>query len=306
MSESAGPPRLFLPTRYLIMPVLIGLLVFVAYGTSQPNNSAAEASSSAQAATEVDVDLTEWELLPSQFEFQQGDTITFNITNSGRFPHNLEVSNTAQHLHSPTIAATEATTLEVTFENSGTYTFICAIPGHAELGMSGELTVTGSSPAPEAGEYIGIPAMRTSPRNNTAVEGSSQEVRVILHDFVLDAGSIGDANVDGQGHWALFLDDELVDSLGEPTYTLEELNAGPHVVRVELRNNDGTPVDPPLETTATIQVPALGPLPPTPPGFVTTPSVGGLAPTNAALMGIGALGLLLLVSGTAITARRRV
>lgn len=298
MSEVTTPAMRARPKRYLYIAVLIGLLSFLAYGATYPSMQA-EAAPGTQASLEVDVDLTEWELNPSQFDFQQGDTVLFNITNSGRFSHNLEVSNTAQHLHSPTIGAGETTTLEVTLDNSGTYTIICAIPGHSDLGMTGELTVSGDNPAPAEGEFLGIPAMRLSPRNNTAVVGSSQEVRVTLHDFTLNADSIEGANVGGEGHWALFLDDELIASLGEPSYTLEGLSAGPHVIRAELRNNDGSAVEPALSSEATIQVPAAAPVPP------STPSVGGFAPTSMMLAGLALLGVVLFGSGTAIISPRR-
>ena len=300
MSVAAAPSIEHQSKRNLIIAIIVGVIIFVAFGTAD-SSIGVEAAPDRQAALAVDVDLSEWDLVSSQFDFQQGDTVIFNIINTGRFPHNLEVSNTAQHLVSPTIGAGEVTTLEVTFDNSGTYAIICSVPGHAGLGMNGELTVSGGNPAPSEGEYLGVPAMRLSPRSGTEVEGTSQEVRVILHDFTLDADSIGGDNVAGEGHWALYLDDELVASLGEPSFLLEDLASGDRTIRVELRNNDGTPVEPALEASATVQVVAAQPV-----AIAATPSVGGTAPGILVLASTATLGLVLLGSGVMVLSRRRV
>lgn len=298
MSGAGAPSIKSRSTRYVTFAVLLGMVAFLAFGAAFPS-SGIEAAPEAQTSLEVDIDLTEWELLPTQFEFQQGDTVTFNITNTGRFSHNLEVSNAVQHQKSSTIGAGETTTLEVTFQNSGAFTIICAVPGHAALGMTGDLAVSGDDPAPSEGDYIGTPAMRISPRSGTEVDGTSQEVRVTLHDFSLSAESIGGDNVAGEGHWALFLDDELLDSIGEPSYMLEDLTSGDHEIRVELRNNDGTPVEPSLSGSSSITVADQ-------PVAATTPSVGGIAPGIITLAGMATLGLLLLGSGAMLIARRRV
>ena len=58
----------------------------------------------------------------------------------------------------------------------------------------------------------------------------------------------------GEGYWDLFLDDTLVDSVGDTTYMLDNLTPGPHIITAALRNNDGTPLDPPLEISSAIQV----------------------------------------------------
>lgn len=237
-------------SRLIALVGLFALLSIVGVHSAQT----AVAAPNSQTPIEFELDLDEWALIPEDVTFQVGDTVVFNIDNIGRFPHALEVSNNTQHLHSPTIRGGETTILEITFNEGGEYAYVCPIPGHAELGMVGTLTVEGGDPAPDTGEFLGIPLMRINPRNGTVVESDSQDVRVILHDFTLDADNIDGANVDGEGHWDLVLNDELVESVSTPSFTLTDLPTGQHTITAALRNNDGTPLDPSVQVSTTIQV----------------------------------------------------
>jgi uncharacterized cupredoxin-like copper-binding protein len=290
--------RAFVSSRRFNLIALFGLLVLLSVFSIQSAPIVA-ASSTAQAARQVDVTLTEWDIVPENVQFQAGETVIFNIINEGDFPHSLEVSNSAIHLHSDTIDSGETTSMEVTFEYGGAYGWLCPIPGHADLGMTGSLDVQGGTPAPDTGEYLGTPLMRVNPRSDTEVEGDSQEISVILHDFTLAPEDIGGANTPGEGHWALFLDGQLVASVGEPTYILEDLSPGTHTVRAELRNNDGTPLDPPVEDSTTLQVSQSQSTIAVPPG------VGDIAPGGWMLAGGTAIGTLLLGTGALVLVRRR-
>jgi plastocyanin len=61
--------------------------------------------------------------------------ITIEFTNDASIPHNVSVEGQT----SDTIMG-DSTTLELDLE-AGEYEFICAVPGHAEGGMRGTLTV---------------------------------------------------------------------------------------------------------------------------------------------------------------------
>jgi uncharacterized cupredoxin-like copper-binding protein len=65
-------------------------------------------------------------------------TVTFAITNQGPSEHNLAF--TSINKVSDTIGGGQTTKFTVAFQ-AGTYPFICNIPGHAQLGMKGTLTV---------------------------------------------------------------------------------------------------------------------------------------------------------------------
>ena len=197
-----------------------------------------------------------------------------------------------------TISGGGATTLTVSFEFSGEYRILCPIPGHEGLGMVGTLTAAGSNPAEASDAYLGIPAMRLSPRSGTELEGGTQDVSVRLHDFTLNADAIGGDNVAGEGYWELSLDGAVVDSVGTSSFTLEGLADGEYAISAALRTNDGSPLDPPVEASATFTIV------PAPVEVVEPPSVGDSTVPSGILAGLGVLGILLLGSGGVLLRRR--
>jgi uncharacterized cupredoxin-like copper-binding protein len=67
--------------------------------------------------------------------------ITFVVQNNGSMHHDFAVRGDGVERKSPMIEPGESTTLTVDLEPR-TYTYVCTIPGHDQLGMSGVLTVT--------------------------------------------------------------------------------------------------------------------------------------------------------------------
>ena len=74
-----------------------------------------------QATPQMNIALQEWELIPAAPSNSSGDTVTFNISNTGRFGHALEVSGNGTHGHSATNCGGSTTTMTVSFEFSGDY-----------------------------------------------------------------------------------------------------------------------------------------------------------------------------------------
>ena len=67
-------------------------------------------------------------------------TVTFEITNEGDSPHNIEIEGNGIEEVSDTFNAGDSGELTVDLE-PGEYEFYCAIDGHKDLGMDGTLTV---------------------------------------------------------------------------------------------------------------------------------------------------------------------
>jgi len=76
--------------------------------------------------------------------------ITFKVTNAGAVSHNFKLctkpvtsstANSCVGKVTPTLASGKSATLTVTLTKSGTYEFLCAVPGHAGAGMKGLLGV---------------------------------------------------------------------------------------------------------------------------------------------------------------------
>jgi quinohemoprotein ethanol dehydrogenase len=63
--------------------------------------------------------------------------VTFVFKNAGQLAHNFAITGKS----TPTIPPGHTATLTVTFTKPGNYSFFCTIPGHAQAGMRGVLTV---------------------------------------------------------------------------------------------------------------------------------------------------------------------
>ena len=93
---------------------------------------------------------------PSEYHFTlsvksvKTGTVTFKLSNSGTVPHDLKFCSSPKGGHAmsctghatPLIPPGSSATLKVTFKTAGTYEYLCTFPGHAALGMTGDLKVT--------------------------------------------------------------------------------------------------------------------------------------------------------------------
>jgi uncharacterized cupredoxin-like copper-binding protein len=77
--------------------------------------------------------------------------VAFKFTNGGNLPHDLKVcssnkgsltANTCTGRSTPLVSPGQSNTLRVTFLRSGTYEYMCSVPGHAAAGMKGLLKVS--------------------------------------------------------------------------------------------------------------------------------------------------------------------
>jgi len=84
----------------------------------------------------VDVGATEFRFNFSSQIVNTG-TVALDVMNNGGIPHNLRIDG----LQTPNIDPQASATLKVTFTKPGRYPYLCTIPGHAEAGMKGVLTV---------------------------------------------------------------------------------------------------------------------------------------------------------------------
>ena len=95
---------------------------------------------------------------PKAFEFEQGETIRFNVMNKGELEHEFVIDNVEgnakhkemmaamdmEHDDPNSVRLDEGKTGEVIwkFANAGTFEFACLIPGHYESGMHGSIQVS--------------------------------------------------------------------------------------------------------------------------------------------------------------------
>jgi len=95
---------------------------------------------------------------PSEYRFTfsvksvKTGAVTFTFTNEGTVPHDLAICSSPKGGTADTCAASLGATqlispgatakLSVSFKTAGKYEYLCTFPGHAALGMKGDLTVT--------------------------------------------------------------------------------------------------------------------------------------------------------------------
>jgi len=123
--------------RHLILVLGIATAIVVSVGCTR---SAGEGSGTGS----FTIVMTEMRFTPNRIDVKAGQSISVRIVNNGAQRHDLAFPA----LHMPGLSSLEtalepgqSTTITLRFDESGTHTFICTIPGHLEAGMSGAVFV---------------------------------------------------------------------------------------------------------------------------------------------------------------------
>lgn len=97
------------------------------------------------AAGPGEIVLEDMRFTPNQINAKVGVPLTLRLTNRGTERHDLNFES----LHMPGLQGVEAIldpgetrTITLTFDQPGTHTFICTLPGHAAAGMTGAAFVS--------------------------------------------------------------------------------------------------------------------------------------------------------------------
>jgi plastocyanin len=136
----------------ILLPVSILLVVATALiggcgGDDDDDDTAATtgAQTTAGGDSATTVGMTEFEFDPNDLTVSQGDTIT--AQNDGNVEHNLTIregpdpeQETAELAATPDVQSGDSADLTVDID-PGTHSMVCTLPGHAEQGMIGTITV---------------------------------------------------------------------------------------------------------------------------------------------------------------------
>jgi FtsP/CotA-like multicopper oxidase with cupredoxin domain len=134
-AEPAAPrdistwPLIFATVAVLALAVVMTIAALVA---TDDDESGASVGSSAQ------VSLKEFAITPSAVTVAAGGSL--QVANDGTGTHNLRVVDT--DLITPDLAAGETGELDLSSLEPGSYQLLCEIPGHADAGMTAQLSVT--------------------------------------------------------------------------------------------------------------------------------------------------------------------
>ncbi len=80
------------------------------------------------------------------------------------------------------------------------------------------------------------------------------DLSVSPENFTLDSAAMGGEAVPGVGHWSVAVDGVTVAESAGPTVSLSALAPGARKIRVQLENNDHSPLDPPVFTEINVDV----------------------------------------------------
>jgi len=122
----------------------LGLVVLTAVAFAVLVGAAADNRGEGQASA-VQIAFEDMRFVPNRIDAKVGVPLRVQFTNRGTERHDLNF----QSLHMPGLEGVEAIlnpgetrTITLTFEQAGTHTFICTLPGHAALGMTGAAFVS--------------------------------------------------------------------------------------------------------------------------------------------------------------------
>jgi uncharacterized cupredoxin-like copper-binding protein len=96
----------------------------------------------------VAVELTEFAVTPAAVQVPAGGSL--RVTNAGAAAHDVTVRDT--DVATAELAAGETEELDLSALEPGDYELLCSIPGHADSGMTGTLTITADGGAGASGE----------------------------------------------------------------------------------------------------------------------------------------------------------
>jgi plastocyanin len=116
--------------------LVAGLLVAVSLVDEGQRSGAGDRSAT--------ITLDDRRFVPNRLDATVGVPLVVRLTNEGVERHDLNFAS----LHMPghegvesILAPGETRTMTLTFDQAGTHTFICSLPGHAASGMSGVVFV---------------------------------------------------------------------------------------------------------------------------------------------------------------------
>jgi manganese oxidase len=145
-------------TRLGVLGAVAGFAVAAAFGIGlismgvflRGDSASASGSEGEPEPQVLQVLLKDLDIEPPTLEAHPG-SLTIEVTNQGQTAHNFALEGVA----TPMLQPGQSATLEVPSLQSGTYEFICEVPGHADAGMRGTLTVgdggQGTETSAEAG-----------------------------------------------------------------------------------------------------------------------------------------------------------
>lgn len=117
-----------------------GMAVLLSTGCGAVPGARYTANASARAVTVREVG-TDFKFSVPNITVYQGQRVTILFTNKGEAPHNWTLDTGGYNTATSTIQPGQTASTQFVAQYPGTFNFLCSVPGHAEAGMQGTLTV---------------------------------------------------------------------------------------------------------------------------------------------------------------------
>ena len=101
--------------------------------------AALSAPSASKAAVTVNVTAVEFKFRLSKLSVPKGSVVTFKITNRGNSPHDFDIPTLKKG--TAYLAPGKSASFKLIASKSGRFRFVCTVPRHVELGMTGNFIV---------------------------------------------------------------------------------------------------------------------------------------------------------------------
>jgi plastocyanin len=88
---------------------------------------------------EVKISVREFSFTPSTITVNKGERVRITLTNDGAASHNLSVQGMG--ISTKTIGPGESDSVDFTPAVAGSFTFVCTVDSHKDLGLTGTLEV---------------------------------------------------------------------------------------------------------------------------------------------------------------------
>jgi len=88
---------------------------------------------------EIKISVKEFSYSPSTITVNKGEKVRITLTNDGATDHNLSIQGLG--ISTKTIGPGESDSIDFTPVTTGSFTFICTVDSHKDLGLTGTLEV---------------------------------------------------------------------------------------------------------------------------------------------------------------------
>ncbi|APX90558.1 hypothetical protein BV394_13215 [Brevirhabdus pacifica] len=200
--------------KYLMMAMALVITAGAAFAAGSGDHGHAEGhamgrpGTAQQVTREVEITMIETDggmaYEPAALEIAQGETLRLKVRNAGEMPHEIVLDTPAKNAEHGALMARfpemehedpHALRLEPgaegeivwTFETAGTFEFACLIPGHAEAGMRGPITVSAPAPAQaqaQAQAAAAVPAAVFTKGTVKKLDKAKSKVTIIHEELV--------------------------------------------------------------------------------------------------------------------------